>query len=65
MSIKNLNAVIQQTYYYDPDIIKIWNIPYVSVFQKDAILQYYPYEERLKEIYDNNIEDQQLWVIEG
>ena len=65
LSIKNLNAVIQQTYYYDPDIIKIWNIPYVSVFQKDAILQYYPYEERLKEIYDNNIEDQQLWVIEG
>lgn len=64
MGIKNMNAIIQQTYYYDPAVVKVWNIPYVSVFNKDDINKYYPYEERLQEVYDGNIEDQQLWMIE-
>lgn len=64
MGIKNLNAVIQQAIYYDPAVIKVWNLPYVSVFQKSKIYQYYPYEEWLEEIYNRNIEDQQLWMIQ-
>lgn len=64
LGIKNLNAVIRQTYYYDPAVIKVWNIPYVSVFDKEEILKYYPYEERVEEVYGDNIQDQKLWMIQ-
>lgn len=64
MGYKNLNAMIQEGYWYDTDTVKVWNFPYVSVFNRDEILKYIPYEDKLIEIYGYNIEDQKLWMIE-
>lgn len=65
MGCKNLNAMIKESYWYDTSVIKLWNFPYVSVFNQDRISDYIPYEEKLTEIYGYNIEDQKLWMIEN
>jgi hypothetical protein len=64
MGCKNLNAMIQETSWYRDSGLQIWNFPYVSVFQPEKILEYIPYEKRLQKMYDYNIEDQQLWMLE-
>ncbi|MBS6396198.1 MAG: EpsG family protein [Clostridiales bacterium] len=63
MGFKNMNAMILEGGYASFGI-KVWNYPYISVFRQDAIDQFFPYEEKVKEIYGYNIEDQQLWMIE-
>lgn len=64
MGYKNLNAMIQESYWYDDSVIKVWNFPYISVFNQEKILEYLPYDERLAEIYRDNVADQKLWMIE-
>lgn len=64
MGYKNLNAMIREGFWYDTSVVKVWNFPYVSVFNQDKIRDYIPYEEKLIEIYGYNIEDQKLWMIE-
>lgn len=64
MGCKNLNAMIREGYWYDTAVVNIWNFPYVSVFNRDEIGEYIPYEKVLWEIYGYNIEDQKTWMIE-
>ncbi len=64
MGCKNLNAMIREGIWYDTSVVNMWNFPYVSVFHPDRIQDYIPYEEKLKDVYDYNIEDQKLWMIE-
>ena len=64
MGCKNLNAMIREGYWYDTAAVNIWNFPYVSVFNRDEIGEYIPYEKVLWEIYGYNIEDQKTWMIE-
>lgn len=64
MGCKNLNAMIREGYWYDTAVVNIWNFPYISVFDRDEIKEYLPYEKLLWEIYGYNIEDQKLWMIE-
>lgn len=61
MGCKNLNAMISEGGYGDE--VQIWTFPYVSVFQQEEMERYMPYEQLLQEKYDNNIGDQQLWMI--
>lgn len=37
----------------------------MSVFQREAIEQYIPYEKRLWKKYQIEVEDQKLWMITG
>lgn len=64
MGCKNLNAMIREGFWYDLNVVNIWNFPYVSIFNQDDILNYIPYEDKLEEIYGYNIGDQKLWMIE-
>lgn len=61
MGCKNLNAMISEGGYRDE--VQIWTFPYVSVFQQEEMERYMSYEQLLQEKYDNNIGDQQLWMI--
>lgn len=63
MGCKNLNAMIREGFWYDTNVVNIWNFPYISIFNQDEILNYMPYEDKLDEIYGYNIEDQKLWMI--
>lgn len=63
MGCKNLNAMIPEGGYAEMGIY-IWNFPYVSVFHQDKILDYMPYEAVVQKKYNDNIADQQLWMIE-
>lgn len=65
MGCKNLNAMIQNTGYDQMSGLKIWNYPYVSVFEPDRIQQYFDYDKRFMEQYEANIGDQRLWMIEN
>lgn len=64
MGYKNLNAMIQESYWYDGSVVKVWNFPYVSIFNQEKIRKYLSYDERLIEIYEDNIADQKLWMVE-
>lgn len=44
--------------------VNVLTFPYVSVFDRDRIKEYYDYNAKVKKLYDYNIEDQQLWMIE-
>lgn len=63
MGYKNLNAYISEGGYAGQGI-RVWNFPYVSVFNQDEIKKYRPYEQLLEDKYNDNIGDQQLWMIE-
>lgn len=63
MGAKNLNAMIPEGGYTEPGL-NIVNFPYVSVFDRETIGEYIPYEELLEAYYLDNINDQQLWMIE-
>lgn len=62
MGYKNLNAMISEGE-YDP-ALRVFNFPYVSVFNQEAIERHIPYGQLLDAYYEFNIEDQQLWMIE-
>ncbi|MFG6332348.1 MAG: EpsG family protein [Lachnospiraceae bacterium] len=64
MGYKNLDAMIQESFCYDGAVVKVWNFPYVSVFNQERIQDYFSYEKRLGELYEDNIGDQQLWMLE-
>lgn len=64
MGYKNLNAMIQEALWYDGSVVKVWNFPYVSVFDQDKILEYFSYQDKVTEVYHYNIEDQMLWMLE-
>ena len=57
MGVKNMNASIGEGG-YARDQVNVLTFPYVSVFE------YYDYNAKVKKLYDYNIEDQQLWMIE-
>lgn len=63
MGVKNMNAMVSEGGYAQLGI-KLWNYPYVSIFQAEEISQYFDYEKRLNQMYQFNIEDQELWRIE-
>jgi len=62
MGLKNMNAMIIEGGYQQFGI-QLWNYPYISVFDQDAIDSYFDYDKRLEFLYQNNIEDQELWRI--
>lgn len=63
MGLKNMNAAVREGG-YDKLGVTLFTYPYVSVFQQDKINDYFDYSERLGKVYQYNIEDQQLWMIE-
>ena len=63
MGVKNMNASIGEGG-YARDQVNVLTFPYVSVFDRDRINEYYDYNAKVKKLYDYNIEDQQLWMIE-
>lgn len=63
MGCKNLQAMTVNCG-YDKLGIRFFNYPYVSVFQREKIEQYIPYEERMWKKYEIEVEDQKLWMIE-
>lgn len=63
MGVKNMNASIGEGG-YARDQVNVLTFPYVSVFDRDRINEYYDYDAKVKKLYDYNIEDQQLWMIE-
>jgi len=64
MGVKNLQAMAVNCGYDKPKN-NFWDFPYVSVFQREAIEQYIPYEKRLWKKYQIEVEDQKLWMITG
>lgn len=62
MGIKNLNAMTVEGGYSQRGY-QFWNCPYVSIFDQDEIEEHFRYEDRVRLIYDANIEDQELWRI--
>jgi len=63
MGVKNLNAAVREGG-YDKLGVNVLTYPYVSVFNQDKINDYFDYAEKLDQVYQYNIEDQQLWMIE-
>lgn len=63
MGVKNLNAMVFEGGYSNAGV-KLWNYPYVSIFQPEKINQYFNYEKRFKKMYKYTVEDQELWRIE-
>ena len=63
MGVKNMNASIGEGG-YARDQVNVLTFPYVSVFDRDRITEYYDHNAKVKKLYDYNIEDQQLWMIE-
>lgn len=64
MGLKNLNAAVREGGYSGIGV-NVLSYPYVSVFNQDKIDEYYDYAKRLNEVYECNIEDQKLWMIEN
>ena len=64
MGVKNLQAMAVNCGYDKPKN-NFWDFPYVSVFQREAIERYIPYEKRLWKKYQIEVEDQKLWMITG
>ncbi len=63
MGVKNMNAMVVESG-FDKFGVQVFDYPYISVLHPEAIEQYFSYEEKLAEKYENNIEDQELWRIE-
>lgn len=63
MGYKNLNAYISEGGYAGLGI-HVWNFPYVSIFNQDEIEKYRPYKKLLEDKFNDNVGDQQLWMIE-
>lgn len=63
MGCKNLQAMVKNSG-YDSIGVRFWNFPYVSVFQREKIEEYVPYEKWMWRKYEFEVEDQKLWMIE-
>ena len=63
MGVKNLQAAAEEGGYTRQEV-NAFNYPYVSIFWKARINDYYDYTERLNEKYEILVEDQMLWMIE-
>ncbi|MCC8164116.1 MAG: EpsG family protein [Lachnospiraceae bacterium] len=63
MGLKNMNAMIREGF-YDFSQVNLLNFPYVSVFRQEQINDYTAYGEKYPGILENQIEDQELWILE-
>ncbi len=63
MGVKNLNAAVREGGYSRLGV-HVLTYPYISLFRPERINDYFDYEEKRKEIYGYNIEDQILWIVE-
>lgn len=63
MGVKNINAAVREGGYGELGV-NILTYPYLSVLHMDKINEYFDYSETLAIIYENNIEDQRLWMLE-
>lgn len=64
MGIKNLSAMSTEGYYYQKKGVTVWTYPYISIWNKGKINDYFDYEEGMWKIYHDNVMDQELWRIE-
>ena len=45
--------------------MNLFTYPYVSVLNQLKINDYYDYQEKTDRMYEYNLEDQQLWMLES
>ena len=64
MGVKNLNAAVSEGG-YDKLGVNLLTYPYVSVLNQQKINDYYDYQEKTDQMYEYNLEDQQLWMLES
>ena len=64
MGVKNLNAAVSEGG-YDKLGVNLLTYPYVSVLNQQKINDYYDYQEKAELMYEYNVEDQQLWMLES
>ena len=64
MGIKNLHAAVSEGG-YDKLGVNLFTYPYVSVLNQQKINDYYDYQEKTDRMYEYNLEDQQLWMLES
>ena len=64
MGVKNLNAAVSEGG-YDKLGVNLLTYPYVSVLNQQKINDYYDYQEKTDRMYEYNLEDQQLWMLES
>ena len=64
MGVKNLNAAVSEGG-YDKLGMNLFTYPYVSVVNQQKINDYYDYQEKTDRMYEYNLEDQQLWMLES
>ena len=64
MGIKNLHAAVSEGG-YDKLGVNLFTYPYVSVLNQQKINDYYDYQEKTDQMYEYNLEDQQLWMLES
>ena len=64
MGVKNLHAAVSEGG-YDKLGVNLFTYPYVSVMYQQKINDYYDYQEKTDRMYEYNLEDQQLWMLES
>lgn len=64
MGVKNLHAAVSEGG-YDKLGVNLFTYPYVSVLNQQKINDYYDYQEKADRMYEYNLEDQQLWMLES
>ncbi|RGD94644.1 EpsG family protein [Clostridiales bacterium AM23-16LB] len=64
MGVKNLHAAVSEGG-YDKLGVNLFTYPYVSVLNQQKINDYYDYQEKTDRMYEYNLEDQQLWMLES
>ena len=64
MGIKNLHAAVSEGG-YDKLGVNLFTYPYVSVLNQQKINDYYDYQKKTDRMYEYNLEDQQLWMLES
>ena len=64
MGVKNLHAAVSEGG-YDKLGVNLFTYPYVSVLNQQKINDYYDYQEKTDQMYEYNLEDQQLWMLES
>ncbi len=64
MGVKNLHAAVSEGG-YDKLGVNLFTYPYVSILNPQKINDYYDYQEKTDRMYEYNLEDQQLWMLES
>ncbi len=64
MGVKNLNAAVSEGG-YNRTGANLFTYPYISVFNQQSVNKYYDYQEKTDMMYEYNLEDQQLWLLES